>query len=638
MEEPRQEKQIQVVANKAKEKLKEWYVKYLQKGIYWKLPLGLFLMGILSLLFCIVLVRSGALGALPTIQQLKDIRNYTASEVYSEDGVLLGKYFIENRTNVGIDEISPNLANALVATEDARFFEHRGIDARAWFRVLFKTILMRNESGGGGSTLSQQLAKNLYPRQRYKLLSIPLNKIREMIIARRLEKLYSKDELLNLYLNTVPFSRNIYGAEVAARQFFNTNAKDIKIEEAAVLVGMLKGNTLYDPVIHPERSKQRRNIVLGQMEKYQYLSQTEADSLKALDLVLEYRKESNNDGLGTYFREHIRPELMKRLKDLKKPDGSDYNLYTDGLKIYTTINSKMQEYAEVAVQESMEKLQKDFDRHWKDREMYGQKNIVKDLVRKSDRYKKLKGAGRTEEEILRHFEKKVKMTVFTWEGAQQKEMSPLDSINYYFSLLNAGFLVMEPESGKIKAWVGGIDHAYFKYDHVKAKRQVGSTFKPIVYAQALERGMHPCEYIDNHLVTYTEYDDWKPENSDGKYGGVYSMEGALTKSVNTVAVDLIVRSGVDSVKMLAEKMGITSEVPEVPSIALGAVDASLYDMLKVYGTFANRGRRPEPIYISKIESAEGKALDAGGWMLDVGCWMLDVGCWMLEAKLLSSIG
>ncbi|HHH49573.1 MAG TPA: penicillin-binding protein [Saprospiraceae bacterium] len=608
MEETKQDSTLQSFTQKAKLKLTFWYQKYLQKNLVWKL-LGAFLaMGFFGVLFFFLLVRFGALGKLPTTKDLKDIQNYTASEVYSEDGVLLGKYFIENRTNVNYDDISPNIINALVATEDARFFEHEGIDMRAWFRVFFKTVLMRDHSGGGGSTLSQQLAKNLYPREDYRFLEMPINKMREMIIARRLEKIYSKDDLLKLYLNTVPFSRNIYGVQVAAQQFFNTSAKDIKQEEAAVLVGMLKGNTIYDPVNHPERSRKRRNTVLAQMQKYNYLSKAKADSLKALDLIVNYKKENNNEGLATYFRAHIRSELIEKLKALKKPDGSDYNLYTDGLKIYTTIDSKMQSYAELAVKESMSKLQKDFDAHWKGRKIWGSEKIIKDLVKKSDRYKKLKKAGQSEAQIKKNFDTKIPMAVFTWKGEQEKEMSPLDSIKYYFSMLNTGFLAMEPETGKIKAWVGGIDHSHFKYDHVKARRQVGSTFKPIVYARALESGIQPCDYIDNHLVIYSEYDDWKPENSDGKYGGVYSMEGALTKSVNSVAVNLIMRAGVDSVRMLAEQMGITSEIPEVPAIALGAVDVSLYDMIKVYGTLANRGLRPEPIYITKIETADGKEL------------------------------
>ncbi len=564
--------------------------------------------GFVFLIGLILSVRFGAFGQLPSAAQLKDIQNHTASEVYSSDGKVIGKYFIENRTIAELGEISPHITNALVATEDARFFNHKGIDVRAWFRVLIKTVILQDDSGGGGSTLSQQLAKNLYPRKRYRFFTIPIAKLKEMFLAKRLERAYTKEELLNIYLNTVPFGGNIFGVKVASKQFFNSTLEDIKIEEAAVLVGMLKANTYYHPVRNPERAKARRNVVLSQMAKYKHLPKSQLDSLQKLDLIVEYNREDNNEGLATYFREHLRQELGELVKNYEKEDGTPYNLYTDGLKIYTSVDSRMQSYAEAAVTEHLAKLQKDFDEHWKGQKPWGSDNVIQKEVEKSNRYKRLKDKGYTSAQIKKNFETPRNMTLFSWKGEIQEKKSPLDSIRYYFTRLNAGFLAMDPKTGDIKAWVGGIDHKYFKYDHVKSKRQVGSTFKPIVYANALRNGVQPCNYIDNNLVIYSDYEDWKPENSDGKYGGVYSMAGALRNSVNSVAVNLIMRSGVDSVRQLAKEMGVTSDIPNAPAIALGAVDLSLFEMVKVYGTLANRGVQTHPQYLIKIENSKGEVI------------------------------
>ena len=601
---------------KLNNKLLAWWAKQSKTGLFLKSLAFCVVGGILSLaIFCLA-VQQGAFGKLPTYAELKDIQHNTASEVYSADGVLLGKYYIENRINADFGEISPHIINALIATEDARFFEHGGVDIRAALRVIFKSILLQDESSGGGSTLSQQLAKNLYPRQAHSFLTMPVNKVKEMLLARRLEKLYTKEELLNLYLNTVTFSENIFGVKVAANRFFRTSPQKVKVEEAAVLVGMLKATYSYNPLKNYERSLQRRNVVLSQMEKYDYLSKAELDSLQQLPIDLKYYQEGNNLGLATYFREYLRLDLEEKLKAYQKPNGETYNLYTDGLKIYTTIHSKMQQYAESAVAERMARLQQDFDKHWKSKKPWRDDRILQAHVEQSKRYQHLKKKGLSEEEIKTIFDIPVKMTIFAWldkdkkkvAGEIEKEMSPLDSVKYYLSLLNAGFMVMEPHNGHIKAWVGGIHHKYFKYDHVKSKRQVGSTFKPIVYAKALESNIYPCDYTENNLVTYTEHEDWKPENADGQYGGLYSMAGGLSQSVNCVTVDLMMRTGVDSVRALASRMGIKSEIPAVPSIALGTAAVSLMDMLNVYGTFANRGLRPEPYYITKIETATGKVV------------------------------
>lgn len=568
-------------------------------------------LGIFGLLFVTIFyisIRFEFFDTLPTIQELTEIENSNASQVYTEDGHVLGKYYLQNRINASLEEISPDLLNALVATEDVRFFDHDGVDVKAWFRVFFKSVLMQDESSGGGSTLSQQLAKNLFKRKRYWMLSLPVNKVREMIIAKRLERIYSKEELLTLYLNTVSFSDNTFGVKVASKRFFNTNPKDIKLEEAAVLVGMLKGTSYYNPLNHPERAQDRRNTVLSQMMKYGYLTKNTVDSIQTRPMKLRYSTEGNTEGSGTYFREHLRQELKSLLKNVKKEDGSAYNIYTDGLKIYTTIDARMQQYAEESVEEHMRKLQADFFNHWKkgpSREV--QKEIQK-IIQNTPLYKRLKKEDKPQAIIDSLFRKKRKMTIFTWDGEVEKEMSKLDSIQYYFMMLNTGFLAMNPKNGHIKAWVGGIDNKYFQYDHVKSTRQVGSTFKPLVYATALENEIPPCEYIHNRLTIYTDYDDWKPENSDGHYGGVYSMEGGLSKSVNAVTVDLIMRAGIDSVKYFAEQLGVTSTIPAVPSIALGTADISLYDMMKIYGTFANKGLQTQPRYIRRIENKTGEVL------------------------------
>ncbi len=577
--------------------------QWLRLGIY------SFLVLLLANISLIILVHLGFFGKLPDEQQLRNIKNYNASEVYSYDRVLLGKYYIENRTNARYEQIAPHIVEALVATEDSRFYSHEGIDYRSMLRVLVKSILLGNEASGGGSTLSQQLAKNLFPRQDYWLLSMPVNKLKEIFIATRLEEIYSKEEILTLYLNTVPFGGNVYGIEAATKRFFNKSARDIRPEEAAVLVGMLKATTYYSPRLHPDRAQGRRDVVLNQMARYGYIKQFQADSLKAIPMRLNYTYVSHNEGLAPYFREKLRHEVQQWLSDHPKPDGSPYNLYTDGLKIYTTIDSRMQAFAEKAVGEHMQELQATFFKHWQGRTPWeNDHTYLRDLMVRSPRYRQLKGSGASEEEIEAIFKKPIPMKVFSWDGEKDQKMSPLDSIAYFQMFLNAGFLAMRPENGHIKAWVGGINHEYFKYDHIMARRQVGSTFKPIVYAAALQNGQDPCDYISNELRTYEDYDDWTPRNSDNEYTGYYSMPGALASSVNTVTVDLMMKTGINKVSRLAHDMGIDSELPEQPSIALGTADLSLSEMLTVYGTFVNRGYRVKPVYVLGIEDQYGNVI------------------------------
>lgn len=570
------------------------------------LSVALVILGI-GLLFSTVYL--GFWGKLPDYYTLRNIKNADASEIYSEDGAILGRVYAENRTNVNFKDISPNVINSLIATEDARFYEHQGVDQRSMLRVLVKSLIMGDRSSGGGSTLSQQLAKNLYPRKRYGALTMPINKMREAITASRLEKIYSKKEILQLYLNTVSFGENVFGIESASRQFFSKPASALKTQECAVLIGMLKAPTYYNPRLHPERSKQRRNVVLNQMAKYEYISQTKADQLKKLPLTLQYNNLASKTGLAPYLRERIRIETNKILKNYPKDDGTYYDVYRDGLKITTTIDSKLQAYAEQSVNEHLKELQSLFFKHWRTSKPWdNKKDIITDAKQRSERYKKLKSAGKSEQEINKIFNKKVSMKIFTWNGEKNVKMSPNDSIKHYVQLLNTGFLAMEPKSGKIKAWIGGIDFTHFKYDHVTAKRQVGSVFKPVVFSAALEEGMSPYEYFPNERKVYEEYDNWSPRNADNLYEGSYSMQGALAESVNTIAVDVLLQTGIRDAIVLAEEMGVDSNLPKVPSLALGTANISLFEMIQVYATLANRGVHVAPYYLVKIEDKNGKLI------------------------------
>ncbi|MFD2515144.1 penicillin-binding protein 1A [Pontibacter locisalis] len=578
--------------------------KFLLRGFY-----KLALTGLLAFVLFYLSVYMGFWGDIPSRRELRGIQNNTASEVYSADGILLGRYYIQDRTNIKFDKMSPAAVKALIATEDARFYDHRGVDVRSVGRVLVKSLLMQNESSGGGSTLSQQLAKNLFPRKDHWFWDMPANKLREIIIAQKLEAVYSKEEILELYLNTVPMGGNLYGIERASRRFFNTSADSLKTEEAAVLIGMLKATTTYNPRLDLERSTKRRNVVLGQMAKYNYVSAAQADSLKQLPLKLNYNYTTHNDGLAPYFREHLRQELMLWAASKKKKNGDPYNLYTDGLKIYTTIDAGMQRHAEASIRKRMAVLQKQFDAHWRGRSPWGRNSdVIQVAMHRSDRYRKMQEAGKSEAEIKAAFSTPVPMQVYGWNGSDKKTMSPLDSVAYYQRFLNTGLFAVEPHSGFVRAWVGGINHHVFKYDHVKAKRQVGSTFKPVLYAAALEKGLKPCDYFPNERVTYTEYQDWSPRNANEQYGGEYTMRGALAHSVNTISAQLMMKTGVGRTVDMAHRLGINSELPEVPSLALGTANLSLQEMVTAYATFANRGYRVDPVYITKITDRNGKIL------------------------------
>jgi penicillin-binding protein 1A len=565
--------------------------------------------GFVLIIFMIIFVRLGFFKEIPSYAEMRKIQNPIASEVYAADGSLLGRYYVENRTNASIRDIPKSVVDALVATEDVRFYQHNGIDYRSLMRVLFKTFLSGNESSGGGSTISQQLAKNIYGRKSMRIVGMPMTKIWEMIVARRLEKTYSKDEIMELYLNTVSFGEDVYGIEMAAERYFNTDPENLRIQDGAVLIGMLKATTTYNPKRNPERAKERRNVVFSQMQKFYFLEKNILDSLKNLEMEVDYTFITTKTGTASHLREQVRLDLEELCNTIRQPDGTKYDIYTDGLKIYTTIDSKMQEYAENAVQTHMKELQKTFFEHWKKGTPWGKDDSsIRSAMKETNRYKALREQGLSDEAIEKSFKIKKNIRLFTYDGSEEKNISPWDSIIYYHQFLNTGFMAMNPKNGYVQAYVGSVNFQYFPYDHVFSRRQVGSTFKPIVYAQALENGHTPCDYIPNEKITYEEYKNWTPGNSDGKYGGYYSIKGGLTNSVNTVAVQLMMENGIGNVKYLAKKMGINSDLPNEPSIALGTADISLYDMIKVYATFANHGKPIDPIYLLRVEDRHGKVL------------------------------
>lgn len=581
------------------------------KRLLFRLMLSVALFLFIFVFSLVVLVKLGVFGELPDYIQLKQIRNNVATNIYSVDNKLIGRYYYQNRTNVSFDDLPKHLVNALIATEDARFYEHNGLDYRSTLRVIVKSIILMDRSSGGGSTLTQQLAKNLFPRKEFKLLTIPIAKIKEILTAIRIEKLYTKNDIIELYLNTVPFGENTYGIETAALTFFNKEPSELSIEESAVLIGLLKANTGYNPRLYQKAALKRRNIVLSQMCRYGYLKNEDFEVLKKKPIQLDYHKLTHTEGLAPYFREHVRQLATKLLKDIKRPDGSSPNLYTDGLKIYTTLNAQMQIYLEKAVQEHLSQLQQLFDKQWQGKEPWKLDPKLATLqIEQSKAYQDLVGKGLTKNEAIAAMRTPRESEIFTWNGIQDTLISPLDSLLHHFKTLQTGALVMNAKSGDVLAWVGGVNFKYFQYDHVMAKRQTGSTIKPIVYASALEKGIEPCDFFENDSVVYTDYDSWTPQNSSEPYGGFYSVKGALANSINTISVKLLLQAGIDSTIELANRMGISSTLPNVPSMALGTGEVSLYDMVKSYAVFVNQGRTIEPRLIRRIEDADGNLLYA----------------------------
>lgn len=560
-------------------------------------------------------------GGMPDLMTLENPKSELASELLSEDGKSLGKYFFENRTPVEFDQISKNVTDALVATEDARFINHSGIDPRSMLRVA-KGILFLNSSSGGGSTLTQQVAKNLFETRSEKyegfLGKIPvirtvIAKTKEWILSVTLERKYTKREIMMMYLNTVSFGNNSFGIKVASKTYFDKEPSDLTVNEAALLVGMLQNPTLYNPLRFPANAINRRNTVLGQMKKYNYLAEDQFENNKEKPLGLKFTIDGHNTGPAPYFRESMRGYMRAWVKRYNEDNGTDYDLYTSGLRIYTTIDSRLQKYQEEALHEHMKTQQKLFDAHWKGRNPWADENgkeipgFIEKAVRALPYFNALKREV-GEEEAWKVMRKPYKMKVFSYDGEKEMTMSPMDSIRYYKRFLHAGMMSMDPRSGEIKAWVGGVNFKYFKYDHVKqGARQPGSTFKPFVYVTALDKNfLTPCDKIVDAPVESNEYN---PKNSNGSYSGqALTLRQALGKSVNSVSAAIIQMVKPETVVEYAHKLGITSKLDPYPALALGVSSVSVYEMVNAYSTFANGGYKSEAMTILRIEDRDGNVL------------------------------
>lgn len=564
----------------------------------------------LALLFLLVaLVSLNVFGPLPSEAELAAIENEEATLVFAEDGTLIGKLFAEDRTNIRYEDLPQHLIDALVSTEDARFFEHQGVDGTSYVRVLLRTILGGDRSGGGGSTISQQIIKNLYGRERHGPLTVPVNKIKEALVAQRLERVYDKRGVLVLYLNSVPFGENLYGIESAARRFFGRSTTRLGVEEAAVLVGMLKANTAYNPRLHPDRARERRNTVLGLMEKHGHLSAREADSLQALPLKLRYTGLDAYDAYG-YFVARVEREAGTLLREAARtaaakgarkgargkavgPDPPIPDLRKDGLRIHTTLDPALQHLAVAAARTHLARMQPRLDAELKAskaRAAWERSKAGKgDRTRKAD--------VRAPRELYDH------------DGVRVDTISVGDSLWHYHRLLNAAVLMMEPATGNVRAWVGGGHHRYLPYDLVEARRSIASAIKPVIYAAALEAGRSPCMYLSNAPRIYSAYDDWSPRNFDGDTtGGEVALWAALAQSMNLPTVDLYFQLDKDSLRDMVRALGIPGVQVQHPSVCLGSSDLSLLDMVPVYAAFAARGQRPRPRLITRITDAEGKVL------------------------------
>lgn len=622
--------------------------------IFW----GSFIFLFLFILILFIFIGNEFFGPIPTFEELENPKSNVASEIFSEDDVLLGTYYIQNRTFVNYEEISPAVRNALIATEDIRFYRHSGIDFWGLGRVAVKTVFMGNRGAGGGSTITQQLAKNLFPRDTIRNQSkaarttkLVITKFKEWITAVKLERNYTKDEILAMYLNIVEYGSNTYGIKSAAKTFFNTTPDSLKVEEAALLVGVVNAPTRYSPVRNPERSLQRRNIVLGQMMKYGYITGSEFDSIVKIPINLNFKEQDHNVGLGTYYREMIRlmmtakkPNRMNYYsedmykedsaqwstnplygwcnKNLK-PDGNPYNLYRDGLKIYATLNSKMQIIAEESLRRHLRvEMQPVLDAEIRARgnRLFKRGDLTSEQVddimframRQTERYRLLRNAGKTKEEIYANFNTKCPMTVFTWKGERDTIMSPLDSIKHYKKYLRASFMAMDPHNGHIKAYVGGPDFKHFKYDMVKqGKRQVGSTIKPFVYTLAMQEGYSPCYEIPNVPQTFIVADStWTPKNSGkSKYDGMMvTLKWGLANSSNNISAWVMKQFTPEAVAAMVNQVGIKSKIPPVVSLFLGTIDFSLFEMVGAYSTYANKGVHVEPIFVTRIEDRNGNVI------------------------------
>ena len=611
-------------------------------------------------LVLLALLLVGAFARIPSFEELEHPDNKLATQVLSDNGEVLATFHIENRTYVSYDELSPYLVEAAVATEDARFYRHSGIDMKGLARVFFKTILMRDSSQGGGSTITQQLAKTLYPRREvnsrvpgWSKVMMVWTKLKEWITAVKLERDYTKEEIVDMYLNSIFFGSGAYGVKAASETFFAKEPSDLKVEEAALLVGMVNKPTRYNPVLNPERSLERRNFVIGQMHKNGYLTREQCDSIQQAPITLSYQVQDHNSGLAPYFRDMIRRDMTAKaprrsdyqyaedfsrdsirwkedplygwLNKNKKPDGSRYDLDRDGLRIYTTINAKMQKYAEEAVAEHLGKnLQKSFDREvkWKKNKPFANdvdsktvQTLMKQARRWSDRYRLQHKAGKSDEEIYAQFSKPVKMRVFAWnsKGYADTTMTPDDSIRYYKSILRCGFVAMEPQTGYVKAYVGGPNYRYFKYDNVRqGKRQIGSTVKPFLYTLAMQEGLSPCDKVVNQSQTFVLFDGstWTPRSTDKEewLGKTVTLRWGLAHSSNNISAFLMKELGPEALARMMRQMGVRSHIDEVYSLCVGPVEVSVFDMVSAYNTFPSHGTYITPQYVTRITDGDGREL------------------------------
>jgi len=590
--------------------------------------------GIWILFLCIVLgvpvyVMSvsvnlfGLFGDMPSLKAIENPKNDLSSELISADGISLGRYFRFNRSQVSYEQLSPDLVNTLLLSEDHRFYDHSGLDFRAYMRVIFGVLTFSSSSKGGGSTITQQLAKNLFSTRGEELdgplmvgpLRILISKTKEWIISVKLEKNFTKQEIITMYLNTSDFSSNAYGIKVAAETYFNKQPAELNVQESAVLVGMLQAPSFYNPKRNPKNALSKRNEVLYKLYSHQYISQARYDSLRELPIKLQFAVQNQNEGLATYFRTVILNDLMSWCKQ------HGYDLWESGLKIHTTIDSRMQRYAEEAMAESMKPQQKTFDTHWKgknpwiDEEWNEIKGFLDSRIKQTESYRNLVaryGAKSDSVKIMLNLKKP--MTIFTWNGERDTLFSSMDSLNYYKRFLHAGFMSMDARTGAIKAWVGGINHKYFKYDHVRqGTRQPGSSFKPFVYGTALEAGYNPCLKLQDVSPTFkVPGGTWSPPNAEGDRGtGEWlTMRQAMAKSKNSITAQVLQRVGPENVVDFARRVGITSPLDAVPSLCLGVSDVSLYEIVGAYSTFVNAGIYTQPFYITRIEDKNGNVIES----------------------------
>ena len=620
---------------------------------YWKFFVifwSVVLVGIIGVFVFFWLISAGKLGFMPTFEELENPNNRFASEVYFADGPIMNRYFEkENRKYIEYREIPQSVIDALIATEDVRFYDHSGVDVRGLFRVA-KGLLTANTSAGGGSTISQQLAKMLFPRESdLNVFELAIRKFREWVIAVRLEKSYTKEEILTMYLNKYDFLNLAVGISSAADIYFQVPLDSLKVEQAAMLIGMAKNSSYYNPVRRPELTLNRRNVVLSQMYKYDKITREECDSLKKLPLGLNFKRVDHKEGLATYFREYLRLFMTankpdrKRYRDLSqfrldsivwetnplygwckknvKVDGSHYDLYSDGLKIYTTLDSRMQKYAEEAVREHLsqdlqplfdkekvKKLRPPFSNDMTPAEI---EEVLDRSIRQSERYRVLSKQGMSFDEIRKTFDQPLKMQVFTWNGIRDTVMTPLDSIKHYKSFFRSGFMVMQPQTGYIKAYVGGPDYRYFMYDMVSAgKRQVGSTIKPILYTLAMQEGLGPCDKVPNIPQTFIlpTGEPWSARGGTKRQGEMVTLRWGLANSENNISAWVLKQFTPEAVAQMAHKMGITSFIDPVPSVFLGTAEITVKEMVAAYSIFANKGVYNSPLPVYRIEDKYGNVL------------------------------